>query len=70
MAADADHARSLYERAVDLGHKASAHNLGLFWEGALGSSSADIRSDRQRAIQMYRRGGGDSRCQRLVHALR
>jgi hypothetical protein len=70
MEADADHARSLYERAVDLGHKASAHNLGLFWEGVWGSSCADLRPDRQRAIQMYRRGGDDSRCQRRIQALR
>ncbi|SAL77599.1 hypothetical protein AWB74_05192 [Caballeronia arvi] len=70
MEADADHARSLYERAVDLGHKASAHNLGLFWEGVWGSSSADVRPDRQRAIQMYRRGGDDSRCQRRIQASR
>lgn len=34
--ADVSRALSLYEQAIKLGHKASAHNLGLFWEGAWG----------------------------------
>ena len=68
--ADADLARTLYERAVDLGHKASAHNLGLYWEGVWGAPSTGATLNRQKAIQMYRRGGDDARCLRRLQALR
>ncbi|MFM0327706.1 SEL1-like repeat protein [Caballeronia glebae] len=68
--ADADLARTLYERAVDLGHKASAHNLGLYWEGIWGAPSTGATLNRQKAIQMYRRGGDDARCLRRLQALR
>jgi uncharacterized protein len=33
MTEDSDLACTLYERALELGHKASAQNLGLYWEG-------------------------------------
>jgi hypothetical protein len=67
---DADRARVLYERAVDFGHKASAHNLGLYWEGVWGAPSTGATRNRQKAIQMYRRGGDDARCLRRIQALR
>lgn len=67
---DTEHARTLYEQAVDLGHKASAHNLGLYWEGVWGAPSAGAKLNRQKAIQMYRRGGDDARCVRRLQALR
>jgi uncharacterized protein len=70
MGEDVGLARTLYERAVELGHKASAHNLGLYWEGVWGASNAGPTLNRQKAIQMYRRGGDDDRCQRRLHALR
>ncbi|BCQ29027.1 hypothetical protein NK8_72170 (plasmid) [Caballeronia sp. NK8] len=67
--ADANLARTLYERAVDLGHKASAHNLGLYWEGTWGAPGTGATLNRQKAIQMYRRGGNDARCLRRLQAL-
>jgi TPR repeat protein len=60
----------LYEQAIKLGHKASAHNLGLFWEGAWDAEDRSINPDRTKAIQSYRRGGDDIRCQRRLAALR
>ncbi|MGF6969657.1 TPR repeat protein [Paraburkholderia sp. WC7.3g] len=70
MQADVSHALSLYEQAIKLGHKASAHNLGLFWEGAWGAEGRSGMPDRTKAIQSYRRGGDDMRCQRRLAALR
>jgi uncharacterized protein len=70
MDEDVNLARTLYERAIELGHKASAHNLGLYWEGVWGTSNAGPALNRQKAIQMYRRGGDDARCQRRLAALR
>ncbi|SAL86308.1 hypothetical protein AWB74_07647 [Caballeronia arvi] len=70
MSEDVDLARTLYERAVDLGHKASAHNLGLYWEGVWGAPSTGAMLNRQKAIQTYRRGGDDARCLQRLQALR
>jgi TPR repeat protein len=67
---DVSRARSLYEQAIDLGHKASAHNLGLFWEGVWGAEDNNVIPDRAKAMQSYRRGGDDVRCQRRLQALR
>jgi hypothetical protein len=69
MQVDAIRARSLYEQAIDLGHKASAHNLGLFWEGVWGAEDNSVVRDRTKAMQSYRRGGEDKRCQRRLEAL-
>ena len=63
-------ARSLYEQAIELGHKTSAHNLGLFWEGVWGAEDRSVVPDRTKAMQSYRRGGDDKRCQRRLEALR
>lgn len=54
---------------MDLGHKASAHNLGLYWEGAWGAPGTGATLNRQKAIQMYRRAGNDVRCLRRLQAL-
>jgi hypothetical protein len=70
MNEDVNLARTLYERAVDLGHKASAHNLGLYWEGVWGAPSTGATLNRQKAIQTYRRGGDDARCLQRLQALR
>jgi len=70
MPVDVNRARSLYEQAIELGHKASAHNLGLFWEGVWGEEDGSIAPDRTKAMQSYRRGGDDKRCQRRLEALR
>jgi TPR repeat protein len=70
MQADVRRALSLYEQAIELGHKASAHNLGLFWEGAWGAEDTSVIPDRTKARQSYRRGGDDLRCQRRLAALR
>ena len=67
---DVSRARSLYEQAIELGHKASAHNLGLFWEGVWGAEDRSVVPDRTKAMQSYRRGGDDKRCQRRLEALR
>lgn len=68
--ADVSRARLLYERAIELGHKAAAHNLGLFWEGVWGAGDNNLAPDRTKAMQIYRRGGDDIRCQRRLEALR
>jgi TPR repeat protein len=70
MQVDVSRARSLYEQAIELGHKASAHNLGLFWEGVWGAEDRSVAPDRTKAMQSYRRGGDDKRCQRRLEALR
>lgn len=71
MPVDVGRAVSLYDRAVELGHKAAAYNLGLYWEGAWGSdASSEVLPDNARAIQMYRRGGADARCQARINRLR
>jgi uncharacterized protein len=69
MNEDAPLACTLYERALELGHKASAHNLGLYWEGIWGAPSTGATLNRKKAIQMYRRGGDDARCLRRLQAL-
>jgi hypothetical protein len=70
MQVDVNRARSLYEQAIELGHKASARNLGLFWEGVWGAEDRSVAPDRTKAMQSYRRGGDDKRCQRRLEALR
>ncbi|BCZ84823.1 hypothetical protein PTKU64_84980 [Paraburkholderia terrae] len=70
MQVDVSRARSLYEQAIELGHKASAHSLGLFWEGVWGAEDRSVVPDRTKAMQSYRRGGDDKRCQRRLEALR
>ena len=70
MHVDVSRARSLYEQAIELGHKASAHNLGLFWEGVWRAEDKSVIPDRSKALQSYRRSGDDLRCQRRLDALR
>ncbi|MGF6508385.1 sel1 repeat family protein [Paraburkholderia sp. 32] len=70
MPVDTSRALTLYEQAITLGHKASGYNLGLYWEGAWGAEEKSVTQDRTKAIQSYRRGGGDMRCQRRLAALR
>ncbi|MEM5389589.1 sel1 repeat family protein [Paraburkholderia phymatum] len=70
MHVDVSRARSLYEQAIELGHKAAAHNLGLFWEGLWGADDNGFIPDRTKAMQSYRRGGDDKCCQRRLEALR
>ncbi|SDJ48980.1 hypothetical protein SAMN04487926_1557 [Paraburkholderia steynii] len=70
MQVDVSRARSLYEQAIDLGHKASALNLGLFWEGVWGAEDGSVVPDRTKAMQYYRRCGDDKHCQRRLEALR
>ncbi|MEM5346160.1 hypothetical protein [Paraburkholderia azotifigens] len=55
---------------TDLEHKAAAHNFGLFWEGVWGVDENDFIPDRTKAMQIYRRGGDDARCQRRLQSLR
>ena len=45
-------------------------NLGLFWEGVWGADDNNVIPDRAKAMQSYRRGGDDVRCQRRLQALR
>jgi len=70
MQVDVSRARSLYERAIELGHKAAALNLGLFWEGQWGANDNGFIPDRTKAMQSYRRGGDDKICQGRLEALR
>ncbi|MEM5354300.1 sel1 repeat family protein [Paraburkholderia caribensis] len=70
MQVDVSRARSLYEQAIELGHKAAAYNLGLFWEGLWGADDSGFIPDRTKAMQSYRRGGDDRICQRRLEALR
>jgi len=70
MEVDIARAKSLYEQAIGLGHKASAFNLGLYWEGLWAVDSREVRPDTARAIQTYRKGGTDARCQARITALR
>jgi hypothetical protein len=70
MLVDVSRARSLYEQAIELGHKAAALNLGLFWEGLWGADGNGFIPDRTKAMQSYRRGGDDRICQRRLEALR
>ena len=67
---DVNRARLLYERAIELGYKAAAHSLGLFWEGSWADGDNSHTPDRTKAIQTYRRGGDDVNCQRRLEALR
>jgi hypothetical protein len=67
---DMNRARLLYERAIELGYKAAAHSLGLFWEGLWGDGDNRHTPDRAKAMQSYRRGGDDVNCQRRLEALR
>ncbi|MFP3605981.1 sel1 repeat family protein [Paraburkholderia sp. SIMBA_053] len=67
---DVSRALSLYEQAVDLGYKAAAQTLGFFWEGVWGADDNSVEPDRTKAMQSYRRGGDDVRCQRRLQALR
>lgn len=67
---DVNRARLLYERAIELGYKAAAHSLGLFWEGLWEDGDNSHTPDRAKAMQSYRRGGDDVNCQRRLEALR
>lgn len=71
MPVDVKKAMTLYDRAIELGHKAAARNLGLYWEGIWGAeSSNEALPDHARAIQTYKRGGTDTRCQSRISNLR
>lgn len=70
MQIDMSLARMLYEQAIELGHKAAALNLGLFWEGLWGLDGNRFTPDRTKAMQSYRRGGDDEHCRRRMEALR
>jgi uncharacterized protein len=71
MPVDVKKAVALYDRAIELGHKAAARNLGLYCEGVWGTeSSNEVLPDNARAIQMYKRGGTDPRCQLRMSNLR
>jgi uncharacterized protein len=70
MQIDVGLARTLYEQAIELGHKAAALNLGLFWEGLWGVDGDRSAPDRTKAMQSYRRGGDDEGCRRRMEALR
>ena len=71
MDTDLEMAKGMYAVALDLGHRAAAYNLGLYWEGhwertALG----DVVPDRTKAVQAYKRGGSNAKCAARLDALR
>jgi hypothetical protein len=71
MPVDVNKAVTLHDRAIELGHKAAARNLGLYWEGVWGADPPNEGfPDNARAIQTYGRGGTDARCQLRMSSLR
>jgi hypothetical protein len=63
--------RLSYATALELGHRAAAYNLGLYWEGHLDRSApGDVVPDRAKAAQAYKRGGPNAKCVARLDALR
>jgi hypothetical protein len=68
---DLEMAKDMYATALELGHRAAAYNLGLYWEGRCdGSAPDDIVPDNGKALQAYKRGGSNAKCAARLDALR
>ncbi|TDN67116.1 sel1 repeat family protein [Paraburkholderia sp. BL10I2N1] len=68
---DLELAKEMYATALELGHRAAAHNLGLYWEGRWdGSAPGDIVPDNTKALQAYKSGGSNAKCTARLDALR
>jgi hypothetical protein len=68
---DFEMAKGMYATALELGHRAAAYNLGLYWEGRWdGSAPGDNVPDYAKALQAYKRGGSNAKCAARLDALR
>ncbi|BCZ81823.1 hypothetical protein PTKU64_54980 [Paraburkholderia terrae] len=71
MDVDLEMAKDMYDTAVELGYRAAAYNLGLYWEGHWDTSApGDVVPDRAKAAQTYKRGGSNAKCTARLRALR
>ncbi|MFM0334778.1 sel1 repeat family protein [Paraburkholderia strydomiana] len=71
MDSDLEMAKGMYATALELGHRAAAYNLGLYWEGHWDKSApGDLVPDRTKAAQAYKRGGSNAKCVARLDALR
>ncbi|MFL9965132.1 sel1 repeat family protein [Paraburkholderia sediminicola] len=71
MDADLEMAKDMYATALELGHRAAAYNLGLYWEGHWERRApGDVVPDRAKAAQAYKRGGSNAKCAARLDALR
>ncbi|MDR6208124.1 sel1 repeat family protein [Paraburkholderia graminis] len=71
MDPDLEMAKGMYATALELGHRAAAYNLGLYWEGHWDRSApGDLVPDRTKAAQAYKRGGSHAKCAARLDALR
>ncbi|MFM0544307.1 sel1 repeat family protein [Paraburkholderia strydomiana] len=71
MDPDLEMAKGMYATALELGHRAAAYNLGLYWEGHWDRSApGDLVPDRTKAAQAYKRGGSNAKCVARLDALR
>ncbi|MGF6596327.1 hypothetical protein P3T23_001034 [Paraburkholderia sp. GAS448] len=71
MDTDLEIAKDMYATALELGHRAAAYNLGLYWEGLWERRvPGDVVPDRAKAAQAYKRGGSNAKCAARLDALR
>jgi hypothetical protein len=71
MDADLESAKDMYATALELGHRAAAYNLGLYWEGRWDRCApGDVVPDSTKAAQAYKRGGSNAKCAARLDALR
>ncbi|MFM0543722.1 sel1 repeat family protein [Paraburkholderia strydomiana] len=71
MDADLEMAKEMYATALELGHRAAAYNLGLYWEGHWERHApGDVVPDLAKAAQAYKRGGSNAKCAARLDALR
>ena len=71
MDADLEMAKDMYDTAIELGHRAAAYNLGLYWEGRWDSCApGDVVPDSTKAAHAYKRGGSNPKCAARLDALR
>jgi hypothetical protein len=71
MDVDLEMAKDMYDTALELGHRAAAYNLGLYWEGRWDSCApGDVVPDSTKAAHAYKRGGSNPQCAARLDALR
>ena len=71
MDVDLEMAKDMYDTALELGHRAAAYNLGLYWEGRWDSCApGDVVPDSTKAAHAYKRGGSNPKCAARLDALR
>jgi hypothetical protein len=71
MDVDLEMAKDMYDTALELGHRAAAYNLGLYWEGRWDRCApGDVVPDSTKAAHAYKRGGSNPQCAARLDALR